>query len=97
MLSAAKIASIVPQKAARRLEAVRPVVAGASLNGRVNLSHMWGDADRIRGWADHIQSLWARGAIKPKIARVFTFDEAPLAHHFIQDRKNLGKVLLKPF
>ena len=30
------------------------------------------------------------GAIKPKIARVFTFDEAPAAHHFIQDRKNIG-------
>jgi NADPH:quinone reductase-like Zn-dependent oxidoreductase len=34
--------------------------------------------------------------MKPKIAGVFKFDEAPAAHHFIQDRKNVGKVLLKP-
>jgi len=38
----------------------------------------------------------ATSAIKPKIARVFTFDEAAAAHHFIQDRKNIGKVLLTP-
>jgi synaptic vesicle membrane protein VAT-1 len=62
----------------------------------VNLGHMWGEVDLIRGWADQILSLRAQGAFKPKIARVFTFDEAPAAHHFIQDRKNIGKVLLKP-
>ena len=62
----------------------------------VNLGHMWGEIDRIRGWADQIQALWTQGAIKPKIARTFSFDEAPAAHHYIQDRKNIGKVLLKP-
>ena len=62
----------------------------------VNLGHMWGEVDRIRGWADQIQALWAQGVIKPKIARTFSFDEASAAHHFIQDRKNIGKVLLKP-
>jgi NADPH:quinone reductase-like Zn-dependent oxidoreductase len=36
------------------------------------------------------------GAIKLKIARVFPFDEAAAAHHFIQDRKNIGKVVLTP-
>ena len=40
--------------------------------------------------------LWKNGAIKPKIARVFKFDEAAAAHHFIQDRKNIGKVILTP-
>jgi NADPH:quinone reductase-like Zn-dependent oxidoreductase len=40
--------------------------------------------------------LWRQGVIKPKIAQGFRFDEAPLAHHFIQDRKNIGKVLLVP-
>ena len=27
-----------------------------------------------------------------QIARTFPFDEASAAHHFIQDRKNIGKV-----
>jgi synaptic vesicle membrane protein VAT-1 len=62
----------------------------------VNLGHMWGEFDRMRGWMDQLTALWEQGVIKPKIARVFKFDEAPAAHHFIQDRKNIGKVLLAP-
>jgi synaptic vesicle membrane protein VAT-1 len=62
----------------------------------VNLGHMWGAFDRVRPWMDELLALWKKGVIKPKIARVFNFDEAPAAHHFIQDRKNIGKVLLKP-
>jgi synaptic vesicle membrane protein VAT-1 len=62
----------------------------------VNLGHMWGEIGRMRGWLDQLMSLWEQGAIKPKIARVFSFDEAAIAHHFIQDRKNIGKVLLIP-
>ena len=62
----------------------------------VNLGHLWGEIDRQRGWADQIMELWAKGAIKPKIARTFRFNEAPQAHHFIQDRSNIGKVVLVP-
>jgi len=62
----------------------------------VNLGHMWGEVDRIREWADQLLELWAKGVVKPKIAASFRFDEAPQAHHYIQDRKNIGKVLLVP-
>jgi NADPH:quinone reductase-like Zn-dependent oxidoreductase len=62
----------------------------------VNLGHMWGEFDRVRPWMDRLMGLWEKGAIKPKIARVFKFDEAAAAHHFLQDRKNIGKVLLEP-
>jgi len=62
----------------------------------VNLGHMWGEIDRQRQWADRLLELWAQGVVKPKIARSFRFDEAPQAHHFIQDRRNIGKVLLVP-
>jgi synaptic vesicle membrane protein VAT-1 len=63
----------------------------------VNLAHIWGGFDRARPWIDQLMGLWDSGAIKPKIARVFRFDEAAAAHHFIQDRKNIGKVLLAPW
>jgi synaptic vesicle membrane protein VAT-1 len=62
----------------------------------VNLGHMWGEVDRIRGWAEQLFALWAQGVVKPKIAKTFRFDEAAKAHHFIQDRGNIGKVLLLP-
>ena len=62
----------------------------------VNLGHLWGELDRQRSWAEQLLDLWAKGVVKPKIARTFKFDEAPQAHHFIQDRRNIGKVLLLP-
>lgn len=62
----------------------------------VNLGRMWSELDRSRLWAEDLLSLWNSGAIKPKIDKVFSFDEAALAHHYIQDRNNLGKVLLRP-
>jgi len=62
----------------------------------VNLGRMWGEIDRMRGWMDELLELWSKGVIQPKIDRVFSYDEAPLAHHYIQDRRNVGKVLLKP-
>jgi len=62
----------------------------------VNLGHMWGEVDRFRSWMDQLLALWSEGAVRPRIARTFAFDQAPAAHHFIQDRKNVGKVLLTP-
>lgn len=62
----------------------------------VNLGRMWGETDRMRVWADDLLELWKTGAVKPKIDTVFSFEDAPLAHHRLQDRKNLGKVLLRP-
>ncbi len=62
----------------------------------VNQGHLWGEIERIRGWAGQLLDLWTQGVIKPRIAQSFRFDEAAQAHHFIQDRRNIGKVLLVP-
>jgi NADPH:quinone reductase-like Zn-dependent oxidoreductase len=62
----------------------------------VNLGHMWDEGDRIAGWMNQLVELWEQGVVKPRIARTFSFREAAAAHHFIQDRSNLGKVLLIP-
>src|ERR1700741_661062 len=37
----------------------------------VNLGHMWGEFDRMRGWMEQLMALWDDGGLKPKIARVF--------------------------
>jgi synaptic vesicle membrane protein VAT-1 len=62
----------------------------------VNLGHMWGEVERMREWSDRLLELWRQGVVKPRIAQSFRFDEAAQAHHFIQDRRNIGKVLLVP-
>jgi NADPH:quinone reductase-like Zn-dependent oxidoreductase len=35
------------------------------------------------------------GAIKPVVRAEYSLEDAPKAHHFIHDCKNIGKVVLK--
>jgi synaptic vesicle membrane protein VAT-1 len=62
----------------------------------VNLGHLWGEIPRVRGWADDLLALWDKGVVRPHVDKVFPFAEAAAAHHYVQDRKNIGKVLLRP-
>ena len=62
----------------------------------VNMGHMWGEIGRMRGWMENLMALYAKGIVKPKVDKTFKFAEAPAAHHYLQDRKNTGKVLLLP-
>lgn len=62
----------------------------------VNLGHLWDETERIAGWMEALLEYWRQGAIRPAVAARFSFDRAAEAHHFLQDRRNLGKVLLIP-
>lgn len=62
----------------------------------VNMGHLWDEVDRVNGWMESLLGIYAEGAIRPIIAERFPFDRAAEAHHYLQDRKNLGKVLLVP-
>ncbi len=62
----------------------------------VNLGHLWDEIDRLAGWMEDLIAGYREGALKPVIAAKFKFDAAAQAHHYLQDRKNLGKVLLVP-
>ena len=62
----------------------------------VNLGHLWNEAARVRRWQEALLALYREGSIRPVIAKTFPFDEAAAAHHYIQDRKNVGKVVLVP-
>ncbi len=62
----------------------------------VNLGHLWDQIPRIQGWANSLLELWKAGVIRPHVDKVFPFAEAAAAHHYVQDRKNIGKVLLRP-
>ena len=62
----------------------------------VNLGHLWDEVDRITGWLEAILGRLGEGAVRPVVDRSFPFDEAAAAHHYLQDRKNFGKVVLTP-
>lgn len=62
----------------------------------VNLGHLWEARDRVAGWARTLLAYAEVGKVKPHVDRVFSFDEAAEAHRYIEERKNRGKVLLRP-
>lgn len=62
----------------------------------VNLGHLWEEADKTRGWFMEILKGVKEGWVKPHVDRSYFFSEAAQAHQFMEERKNLGKVLLVP-
>ena len=60
----------------------------------VNLGRMWDQGDRLEGWMRHLLGLLARGDIAPRLDRVYPAEEAGAAHLRLQQRQNVGKVLL---
>jgi NADPH:quinone reductase-like Zn-dependent oxidoreductase len=62
----------------------------------VNLGHMWHEADRIAGWAQAILKGCEEGWVNPVVDAVFPFEKAADAHRRLEQRQNIGKVLLAP-
>jgi NADPH:quinone reductase-like Zn-dependent oxidoreductase len=62
----------------------------------VNLGHMWGETELFKSWILQILAWHREGKIHPTVASRFPLAEAAAAHHYIQDRKNIGKVVLVP-
>ena len=62
----------------------------------VNLGHLWKLQDEVGRWSRKLLRYYERGQIRPHVDRVFPFSQAAEAHQYIEDRKNVGKVLLTP-
>lgn len=62
----------------------------------VNLGHMWEHAYLMRDWMAQIVAWYDEALFRPYVDKVYKFEEAASAHRYIQERKNVGKVLLKP-
>lgn len=60
----------------------------------VHLGRMWKAQDVLAEEMRTLLQLFEEGKISPFVGKTFPFHEAAAAHHFIQDRKNLGKVVL---
>jgi NADPH:quinone reductase-like Zn-dependent oxidoreductase len=60
----------------------------------VNLGRLLSRGAMLRGELDEIFRMYATGKIKPVIGKSFPLVEAAAAHRYIQERKNIGKVIL---
>ena len=62
----------------------------------VNMGHLWDDTEMIADAMGALLKLYEEGRIKPHVDRTFTFEQAGDAHAYIEESKNVGKVLLTP-
>jgi synaptic vesicle membrane protein VAT-1 len=62
----------------------------------VNMGHLFTELEMLGGQFADLVTMYEAGQIKPHVDRTFKFSEAPLAHHYLHDRKAKGKVLLIP-
>jgi NADPH:quinone reductase-like Zn-dependent oxidoreductase len=62
----------------------------------VNLGHLWGVPDEVARWSKKLLRYYEKGEIRPHVDRTFPLAEAAEAHRYIEDRRNVGKVILEP-
>ncbi len=62
----------------------------------VNLGHLWKEGGKVREWTAEILEGVRAGFLRPHVDRSFPFSEAAAAHRHIEERRNLGKVILVP-
>jgi NADPH:quinone reductase-like Zn-dependent oxidoreductase len=63
----------------------------------VHVGHLWDEADKVRAWAKRLLKGIEEGWVNPHVDRTFLFEEAAEAHRYIEERKNMGKVILVPW
>jgi NADPH:quinone reductase-like Zn-dependent oxidoreductase len=62
----------------------------------LNMLHWWdqeGSLDRV---LQPLLPQLEKGDLQPVVAEAFPFEQAPDAHRFIAERRNIGKVVLVP-
>ena len=62
----------------------------------LNLGHMWHEPEKVAVWMRDILRGVDEGWVRPYVDRTFSFDEAGQAHKYLEERKNIGKVVLIP-
>jgi NADPH:quinone reductase-like Zn-dependent oxidoreductase len=62
----------------------------------LNLLTLWDDRGSLEEITSPLAEMLEQGALNPVVAESFPFDRAADAHRFIQERKNIGKVVLTP-
>jgi NADPH:quinone reductase-like Zn-dependent oxidoreductase len=62
----------------------------------VNLGHLWHESEKVQTWMRYVLQGVDEGWVRPHVDKVFSFEQAGDAHAYIENRKNIGKVILVP-
>jgi len=62
----------------------------------VNLGRLWQEEEKVRNSMTEILKGVDEGWVRPHVDKVFTFEQAPEAHAYLENRMNVGKVILVP-
>jgi NADPH:quinone reductase-like Zn-dependent oxidoreductase len=60
----------------------------------VNLGHLWHEPEMIAAWKDALMKGVADGWVRPHVDKSFPLARAGEAHTYMEERKNIGKVVL---
>ncbi len=99
------VSSVAPGKKRSRLRALRELAVlpfytplGLMRDNKgvagLNLAQLWDEADLVRPWMQQIVAWYDEALFRPHVDRAFPFNKVSEAHHHIQNRENIGKVLL---
>lgn len=62
----------------------------------LNMLRLWDDRQSLEPWITPLMPLISSGVVAPVISHVVPFSEAPEAHRILNERRNVGKVVLVP-
>jgi NADPH:quinone reductase-like Zn-dependent oxidoreductase len=60
----------------------------------LNVGHLWDERRQLQPLMDMLMTELGAGRLTPIVSKTFPLDRAADAHRFIQNRLNIGKVVL---
>ncbi|HVC33162.1 MAG TPA: zinc-binding dehydrogenase [Chloroflexota bacterium] len=93
--SAASVASALAQVPWLQFNPISLMNANRGVQG-LNLGHLWDRWYLFRQWFDTLLRWYEEGKLQPHVDRDFPLADAAAAHRYVQERRNLGKVVLIP-
>lgn len=73
-----------------------PLMHGSKVVAGLNMGRLWHERDRLTGYLRRLMDLHEQGVVRPLVHAQVPFDEPGEAHRILQDRENVGKVVLVP-
>ena len=90
LVTAARAALSMP-----RFNLIKQMSASKSVIG-LNMLTLWDEQGSLERYIGALEQMLGDGTAVPVVAESFPFEQAPDAHRFITERRNVGKVVLTP-